>query len=270
MSYLKGFFVVLFAIFALPVMGQVQVRDGCSVPDSVKWRGNVHQCADCSFRSRSPFDVRTDSQRCGESDTPSVAGPVDTDEYVSIFGLAPDPRRSNLRGMKLRMARMRYNERRANWGGVFLIGDSKAPFYVKDEGETLSASAASDPISETELKIPGLDLDGLSVYTKATQAKVNNIYKTWGLGEPVLWIEYNSYVRDHQTGGYKRGTAVKLALPDAPLPLFHDAWAYAAYTFPHQQVASAQVKLMQNCYFPKKIHTFIGQGIVGRYRARCK
>ncbi len=269
MTYIRSFFVVLFAVFALPAMGQVEVRDGCSVPDSVKWRGNVHQCADCSFRSRSPFDVRTDAQRCGEVEV-TVAGPVDTDEYVSVFGPPPDPRTSSLRGMKLRAARMRYNERRANWGGVFIVGDNKAPFYIKDGGEVLSASAASDPISETELKISGLDLDGLDVYTKATQEKVNNIYKHWGLGEPVLWIEYNSYVRDHRTGGYKRGTAVKLALPDAPLPLFHDAWAYAAYTFPHHQVAGAHVKLMQNCYFSAEIHTFISKETIAQYRVRCK
>ena len=266
MRHLRNILTVLL-LFAGSLMGDVVVREGCTVPEGLKLRNNVHQCSDCSFRARSPFDSRNDAQRCGE-EAVVVQGPHDSSEFTAIFGSAPDSRTSNLRGMKLRVARQRYNERRANWGGVFTPGDANAPFYITDDGETLSASAAGT-FGQTVLKIPGLDSTGLELYNQATKAKVDNIYSEWGLGIPVLWIEYNSYIQDRKNGGYKRGTAIKVALPDAPLPLFFDNWAFGSYTNPHLQVAQAQVKLMKNCYFPEKIHPFVPPNIQGRAKRAC-
>lgn len=268
MNYLRSIFVVLLLIFAVPAIGQVEVRDGCTVPEALAGRTNVHQCADCTFRSRSPFDSRNDGQRCGEEALPTV-GPGDTNEFTTLFGKAPQARGTNLRGIKLRAARQRYAERRENWGGVFLSGDDDALFYIKDGGEVIPASAASDPSATTELKIPGLDVEGLVLYSADTRSMVDNIYETWGLGTPVLWVEYNSYVRDRVNGGFKPGTAIKLALPDAPLPLFLDGWAYMSFTVPHLKVAEAHIKLMSKCVFPDKIHTFVPPDAVRKARENC-
>lgn len=270
MTFLRSIFVVLSAIFAVPVMGQVEARDGCTVPEALAFRTNIHQCADCSFRNRSPFDSRTDTQRCGEEALPTVVGPSDTNEFKAIFGEAPQARGTKkLRGVKLRAARQRYAERRANWGGVFISGDDAAPFYVQDNGEAWSASATSDP-SDTELKIPGLDVEGLALYTAERRAEVDNIFETWGLGTPVLWIEYNSYVRNRVNGGMMRGTAIKIALPDAPLPLFFDSWAYMTFNVPHLKVSSAHMLLLQKCFLPSKLHTFVPPSAVKDYRADCE
>ncbi len=267
MRHLRNILTVLI-LFAGSLTGAVVEREGCTVPEGLKLRNNVHQCSDCSFRARSPFDSRNDAQRCGE-EAVVIRGPRDTSEFTAIFGPVPDPRTSNLRGMKLRVARQRYNERRTNWGGVFTPGDANAPFYVTDDGETLSASAAGT-FGQTALKIPGLDSTGLELYNKATKAKVDNIYSTWGLGVPVLWIEYNSYIQDRKNGGYKRGTAIKVALPGAPLPLFFDSWAFATYTVPHLQVSQAHIKLMKNCHFPEKVHPFVPPTVRGRAKRACE
>lgn len=269
MNYLRSILVVLFMIFIVPAVGQVEVRDGCTVPEALAGRTNVHQCADCTLRSRSPFDSLTDAQRCGEESLPAVVSNV-TNEFVALFGNAPQARGTNLRGIKLRAARQRYAERKENWGGVFLSGDDNASFYVADGGETVPASAFGDPNATSELKIPGLDVEGLELYTAETRDMVDNIYETWGLGTPVLWIEYNSYVRDRVNGGFKRGTAIKIALPDAPLPLFLDGWAFASFTVPHLKVSEAHIKLLSKCVFPDKIHTFVPPHAVSRARAACQ
>ena len=268
MNYLRSIFVVLILTFAVPAIGQVEARDGCTVPEALAGRTNVHQCTDCTLRSRSPFDSRNDAQRCGEEVLPTV-GSSDTNEFITLFGKSPQARGTDLRGIKLRAARQRYAERRENWGGVFLSGDANALFYIKDGGEVIPASAASDPSATTELKISGLDAKGLALYSTETRSMVDNIYTTWGLGTPVLWVEYNSYVRDRVNGGFKSGTAIKLALPDAPLPLFLDSWAYASFTVPHLKVAEAHIKLMKKCVFPDKIHTFVPPAAIRMARQNC-
>lgn len=256
-------------LFTLPVMAaNVTPRDNCTIPVSLIGRGvQIHQCADCSFRSRSPFDSRTDAQRCGEEDLTHVPLLKDSTEFRNLFGTEPVVRNGTV---KERAAVQRYQERRENFGGVFLPGDDNVAFYILDRGTKTPASPSGLPGNIFEIEVPGLNVDELSLYTASAFKEVSATFQSWELGVPVLWIEYNSYNRQAD-GSYTRGTAIKFALPDSALPRrLTDAWAFGAFEFTHLRVAQAQIRLIQKCAFPVKIHSLVPPPFVSRLRKACK
>lgn len=256
-------------LFTLPVMAaNVTPRDNCTIPEFLIGRGaQVHQCADCTFRSRSPFDSRNDAQRCGEEDLTPVATRKDSAEFRDLFGTEPVVRKGT---PKERAAVQRYRERRENYGGVFLPGDANVAFYILDRGVKTPASPSGLPGNVSEIEVPGLNVDELDLYTSSAFKEVSATFQSWELGAPVLWIEYNSYNKQAD-GSYSRGTAIKFALPDSALPRrLTDAWAFGAFEFTHLRVAQAQIRLIQRCAFPNKIHSLVPPSFVGRQRKACK